>query len=237
MTDKVWIQRIETKDIKAAEIKRLTVLFGSLFINRQTHIVRQEVLLETVRGYVDHIIYQNKDNGYAVVCLAAGEEELVCVGNFRSVEAGETLEVSGDYVEHPLYGRQLKVENVKAVTPDDIESIQRYLGSGAVKGIGEAMAARIVKKFGAETFRIIEEEPERLAEIKGISERKAREIAQQMIDKKDMREAFVFLQKYGISNTLAVKIYNKYGMELYGIMKENPYRLAEDIEGMYLIQI
>ncbi len=232
MTDKVWIQRIETKDIKAAEIKRLTVLFGSLFINKQTHRVRQEVLLETVRGYVDHIIYQNKDNGYAVVCLAAGEEELVCVGNFRSVEAGETLEVSGDYVEHPLYGRQLKVENVKAVTPDDIESIQRNLGSGAVKGIGEAMAARIVKKFGAETFRIIEEEPERLAEIKGISERKAREIAQQMIDKKDMREAFVFLQKYGISNTLAVKIYNKYGMELYGIMKENPYRLAEDIEGV-----
>ncbi len=118
------------------------------------------------------------------------------------------------------------------VTPDDEISMQLYLGSGAVKGVGEALAARIVRKFGKDTFRIIEEEPERLAEIKGISERKAKEIALQMIEKKDMREAFVFLQKYGISNTLAVKIYNRYGMELYGVMKENPYRLAEDIDGV-----
>lgn len=188
--------------------------------------------METVTGYVEHVIYQNKENGYAVVSMVSGGEELVCVGNFRSVEAGETLELKGNYVEHPVYGYQLKVESSRAVVPDDAVSMERYLGSGAIKGIGEALAGRIVKKFGTDTFRIIEEEPERLSEIKGISERKAREIAQQMIEKKDMREAFVFLQKYGISNTLAVKIYNKYGMELYGIMKENPYRLAEDIEGV-----
>ncbi len=188
--------------------------------------------METVTGYVDHVIFHNKENGYAVVSLEYEGEELICVGNFRSVEAGETLELTGSYVEHPVYGHQLKVESCQVVMPDDEVSMQHYLGSGAIKGVGEALAARIVRKFGKDTFRIIEEEPERLAEIKGISERKAREIALQMIEKKDMREAFVFLQKYGISNTLAVKIYNRYGMELYGVMKENPYRLAEDIDGV-----
>lgn len=188
--------------------------------------------METVTGYIDHIIYQNKENGYGVVSLISEGEELVCVGNFRSVEAGETLKISGNFVEHPVYGNQLKVESCQVVAPDDAVSMERYLGSGAIKGIGEAMAARIVRAFGSETFRIIEEEPERLAEVKGISERKAREIAVQMSEKKDMREAFVFLQRYGISNTLAVKIYNQYGMGLYGIMKENPYKLAEDIDGI-----
>ncbi len=188
--------------------------------------------METVTGYVDHVIYRNKENGYAVVALVSEGEELVCVGTFRAVEAGETLKVSGSFVEHPLYGSQLKVESSEVMEPDDAVSMERYLGSGAIKGIGEAMAARIVKKFGQETFRIIEEEPERLAEIKGISQRKAQEIATQMIEKRDMRKAFVFLQKYGISNTLAVKIYHQYGMELYGIMEENPYRLAEDIDGV-----
>ena len=188
--------------------------------------------METVTGYVDHIIYQNKENGYAVVALISDGDELVCVGNFRAVETGETLKVSGSYVEHPLYGSQLKVESCQVVEPDDAAGMERYLGSGAIKGIGEAMAARIVKKFGSETFRIIEEEPERLVEIKGISQRKAQEIAAQMMEKKDMRKAFIFLQKYGISNTLAVKIYHQYGMDLYGIMKENPYRLAEDIDGV-----
>lgn len=188
--------------------------------------------METVKGYVNHIIFQNKENGYAVIELETQGEEITCVGTFRSVEAGETLELTGNYVEHPLYGRQLKVETSQVTVPDDAMSMERYLGSGAIKGVREPLAARIVKKFGSDTFRIIEEEPERLAEIKGISLRKAQEIAAQMAEKKDMREAFVFLQQYGISNNLAVKIYNRYGMELYGIMKENPYRLAEDIEGV-----
>jgi exodeoxyribonuclease V alpha subunit len=188
--------------------------------------------LDTVTGYVDHIIYQNKENGYAVVALVTEGEELVCVGSFHTIETGETLELEGNFVEHPLYGMQLKVEQAQRVQPDDETSMVRYLGSGAIKGVGESLAARIVKKFGRDSFRVIEEEPERLVEIKGISERKAREIAEQMLEKKDVREAYVFLQKYGISNTLAVKIFNRYGMELYGIMKENPYKLAEDIDGI-----
>lgn len=188
--------------------------------------------MERVKGYVDHIIYQNKENGYGVLSLEAEGEEVICVGTFRGIESGETLELLGSFVEHPLYGHQFKAESCQVVPPDDIVGIERYLGSGAIKGIGEALAARIVKKFGEDTFRIVEEEPERLSEIKGISERKAQEIAQQMLEKKDMREAFVFLQRYGISNTLAVKIYNQYGMRLYGVMQENPYRLAEDISGV-----
>lgn len=209
-------------------MKRVTALFGSFFTVK----ILEEKSLETVTGYVDHIIYQNKENGYAVISLTVEGDELVCVGTLHSVEAGETLELQGSFVEHPLYGEQLKVERFKAVEPDDAESMRRYLGSGAIKGIGEAMAARIVKKFAEDTFRIIEEEPERLAEVKGISEKKAGEIANQVIEKKDARNAFVFLQRYGISNTMAVKIYRKYGMDLYGIMKENPYRLAEDVDGI-----
>ena len=188
--------------------------------------------METIKGYVDHIIYQNKDNGYAVLSMNVDDEEEICVGIFRGVDNGENLEITGEYVEHPSYGFQFKASSFKVVEPDDLLSMERYLGSGAIKGVGEALAKRIVKKFGKDTFRVIEEEPERLVEVKGISERIAQQIADQMIEKKEIREAFLFLQKYGITNTLAVKIYEKYGMGMYGILKENPYRLAEDIQGV-----
>lgn len=188
--------------------------------------------MEQVKGYVEHIIYRNDDNGYTVMNLMNGEEEIVCVGNFRTIDLGETLEVSGNYTEHPMYGMQLKAESYRVVEPDDEAGMERYLASGAIKGIGAALASRIIKKFGKDTFRIIEEEPERLAEIKGISEKKAREIAVRMEEKKDMRSAMVFLQKYGISDAMAVRIYNTYGEGIYGVMRENPYRLAEDVGGI-----
>ena len=188
--------------------------------------------MKTIKGYVDHIIYQNKDNGYAVLSMNVDDEEEICVGIFRGVDNGENLEITGEYVEHPSYGFQFKASSFKVVEPDDLLSMERYLGSGAIKGVGEALAKRIVKKFGKDTFRVIEEEPERLVEVKGISERIAQQITDQMIEKREIREAFLFLQKYGITNTLAVKIYEKYGMGMYGILKENPYRLAEDIQGV-----
>ena len=188
--------------------------------------------METLKGYVEHIIYQNAENGYTVMNVVSEEEEITCVGMFRGLGPGETIELTGEYTEHALYGTQFKAVSCKILAPDDVVSIQRYLGSGAIKGIGETLAARIVKKFGTDTFRIMEEEPERLAEVKGISERIAREIYLQMEEKKGMREALLFLQKYGISNTLAAKIYQTYGMRLYGVMQENPYLLAEDIVGV-----
>ncbi|MDD6811968.1 MAG: ATP-dependent RecD-like DNA helicase [Lachnospiraceae bacterium] len=188
--------------------------------------------LEKIKGYIEHIIYRNTENGYAVFNLVSDGEEITCVGTLKTLDQGETIEAEGSYTAHPIYGEQFKIENYRIVEPDDAVGMERYLGSGAIKGVGEALAARIVKRFGDDTFRIIEEEPERLAEIKGISERKAQEIAVQVYEKKDAREAMTFLQKYGISNTLAIRIYETYGMNLYGIMKENPYRLAEDVDGI-----
>lgn len=188
--------------------------------------------METITGYVEHIIFQNTENGYTVFVLVSDEEEITCVGSCRGMTEGENIEASGEYTEHPMYGMQFKVTAYKVVTPRDCISMERYLGSGAVKGVGPALAKRIVKQFKEDTFRIIEEEPERLAEIKGISERKAREIAVQMEERKDLREALVYLQQFGISNTLAIRIYDTYGMNLYGILKENPYKLAEDVDGI-----
>ena len=188
--------------------------------------------METIKGYIEHIIYRNHDNGYTVLNLISDGEEVTCVGFFKTTDQGETIEAQGEYITHQVYGRQFKIENYKILPPDDVVSIERYLGSGAMKGVGEALAARIVKMFGADTYRIIEEEPERLAEVKGISTRKAQEIAVIVHEKADAREAMTFLQTYGISNTLAIRIYETYGLNLYGILKENPYRLAEDIHGI-----
>lgn len=188
--------------------------------------------MEKIVGYVDHIVYRNADNGYTVLNLVSKEEEITCVGIFSSIAEGENIEATGDYIEHVTYGRQFKVESFEERAPEDAEAIERYLGSGAIRGIGLALAARIVRRFKDDTFRIIEEEPERLAEIKGISERKAMEIATQVNEKRDLRQAMIFLQQYGITMNLAVKIYNKYGQDVYGILKENPYQLADDMEGV-----
>lgn len=187
---------------------------------------------ETVNGYIDQIIYRNEENGYTVLVLISDEEELTCVGVFSDVVEGMNIEAKGEFVEHPTYGRQLKVQSFEEKAPQDEVAIERYLGSGAIKGIGIALAARIVRRFKEDTFRVIEEEPERLSEVKGISERKAMEIAEQVNEKKDLRQAMIFLQQYGISVTLAVKIYKQYGAEIYSIIKENPYRLADDMEGV-----
>ena len=188
--------------------------------------------MEKLAGYVEHIIYRNTDNGYTVLNLVSGEDEITCVGIFSDIAEGENIEAEGDYTSHPTYGKQFKVERFEEKAPEDEEAIERYLGSGAIKGIGLALAARIVRRFKEDTFRIIEEEPERLAEIKGISERKAMEIAAQVNEKRDLRQAMIFLQQYGITMNLAVKVYAEYGQEVYGIIKENPYRLADDIAGV-----
>lgn len=188
--------------------------------------------METITGYVEHIVYRNTDNGYTVLNLVCDGEEITCTGIFHIVNEGEMLAVTGEYVSHNTYGEQFKVSSYETKVLEDVVSIERYLGSGAIKGIGAALAARIVRRFGQDTFRIIEEEPERLAEIKGISERKAMEIAQQSEEKRELRQAMIFLQKYGISLSLSVKIYQTYGMNVYRIIQENPYQLADDMSGV-----
>lgn len=187
---------------------------------------------DTIEGYVDHIIFRNEDNGYTVLNLIVKGSEVTCVGTFEYVGEGELLELHGFYVEHATYGQQFKMESYETKLPEDSIAMERYLGSGAIKGVGAALAARIVRKFKDDTLRIIDEEPERLAEVKGISEKKAREIAEQVAEKSEMRSAMMFLQQYGISVSLGVKIYGKYGSRVYTVLKENPYQLAEDIQGI-----
>ena len=164
--------------------------------------------------------------------LNCDREELTCVGTFQMIHEGEMLEVQGEFVDHSAYGRRLKISSYSEKVPEDTMAIERYLGSGAVKGVGKALAARIVRRFGKDTFRIIEEEPERLTEVKGISERIAREIAQQMQEKADLRNVMLVLQQYGITMSLGVRLYKQYGSAVCEILRENPYRLADDIQGI-----
>lgn len=188
--------------------------------------------MEKVGGYIGNFIFQNQENGYSVLTLNTQEGELTCVGVLHGLSEGMSVEFFGSFTEHPAYGRQFKVESYEEKEPEDELAIERYLGSGAVKGVGAALAARIVKRFGRDTFRIIEDEPERLSEIKGISERKAQEIAAQVEEKRELREAMIFLQQFGITLSLAVKVYQQYGPSIYTILRENPYRLADDIRGV-----
>lgn len=190
--------------------------------------------MEQREGYIEHIKFRNPDNGYTIFQLSVpgGNDELTCVGNFPAISEGEYVKVEGAMTVHVLYGEQLQVSSYEICVPKDRLAVERYLGSGAIKGIGQTMAARIVRKFGDDTFRIIEREPERLAEIRGISDRMARDIHAQFKEKQGMREAMMYLQQYNISGTLAVKIYKQYGEKMRTVLEENPYQMTEDIPGV-----
>ncbi len=167
---------------------------------------------EHFEGYVEKIIFRNAENGYTVLSLSTEQDdELTCVGSFTFISEGEFLRVSGGFTSHPVYGEQFQVKAYEVREPENVLAMERYLGSGAIRGIGPALAARIVAKFKEDTFRVMDEEPERLAQVKGISEKMARDFAEQFEEKRGMRSAMVFLQQYGISTGLAVKIYQKYG--------------------------
>ena len=190
--------------------------------------------MEVIKGYVEKIVYRNADNGYTVMSVNTDGEDMTCVGIFHYIGEGEYLELKGEFKDHPTYGVQMNVSEYEVIAPEDEIAMIRYLGSGAIKGVKVSTATKIVNRFKQDTFRIMEEEPERLAEIKGISMKKAMEIAEQMEEKKDMRKAMIFLGQYGISMTLAVKIYNYYGPGLYDVVRLNPYKMADDIEGIGL---
>ena len=188
--------------------------------------------MDILEGFVDKIVFRNEENGYSVLSVICDDEEKTMVGILPYISEGEYIVAEGICSTHMMYGEQFQVKSYKIEAPEDMVSIERYLGSGAIKGVGPVMAARIVKKFKNDTFRIIEEEPERLAEIKGISPRKAQQISESVSEKREMRDAMMFLQQYGISSNLGLKIYTRYGPNMYNILKENPYRMAEDIAGV-----
>ena len=188
--------------------------------------------MKSLSGYVESITFRNEENGYTVLTLSYGKKEIKCTGNFGYISEGEYLEIEGEEVFHDIYGEQIKVTSYKVIPATDELSLKKYLGSGAIKGLGAVLANRIVNKFGEDTLRIVEEEPERLAEIRGITIRKAMDICEQVEEKKDMRDVMIFLQGYGISPTLSNKIYTMYGQKVYDIIKTNPYKLADDLSGI-----
>jgi len=188
--------------------------------------------MEVIKGFVSSIRFRNPDNGYSVLSFETDNGEETVVGNFLAVSEGEMLEVTGEWVVHKIYDRQFKSSSYQSIHPEDEMAIIRYLGSGIIKGIGPTLAKRIVDEFGKDTFRIMEEEPECLERVKGITIRKAQEIGVMMQEKRGYREAMIFLSKYGIGNALAIKIYSYYEDTIYRILKENPYKLAEDIDGV-----
>jgi exodeoxyribonuclease V alpha subunit len=185
-----------------------------------------------IEGLIEEIIYKNENNGYCVCEVSLEEEDITCVGTMLGISEGEQIKAVGSYVSHHTYGRQFQIESYQSFMPQDKHSVLRYLSSGAIKGIGPALAKRIVKKFGDDSFRIIEEEPETLALVKGISENKAREVANVFYEQREMRKTIIFLQEYGISLTYAIKIYNRYKEQTMDIVSNNPYKLAEDIIGI-----
>lgn len=186
----------------------------------------------TIKGFVEHITYRSEETGYTVLTLCADGEEVTAVGVLPEIGEGETIQCEGSFQVHATYGRQFRIREFSLSVPEDEASMERYLSSGLIKGIGKALAHRIVKRFGTETFDIIEKEPDRLAEVNGISEKKAREIYLQVCEKKDQRDGVLFLSRYGISNTLALRIWKAYGSEVYRIIRENPYRLADELRGV-----
>ncbi|MBR0172144.1 MAG: ATP-dependent RecD-like DNA helicase [Lachnospiraceae bacterium] len=188
--------------------------------------------METIKGYVKSIVFRNEENGYTVASLVADGEEITCVGSLAALDAGDLIEAEGTYTIHAVYGMQFKAVSYRVGAPSDAVETERYLASGAVKGIGEALAARIVARFGDDSFRIMEEEPERLSEVKGISIKKAQDIALSMREKADARAALIFLQRYGIGGVLAARIMARYGDEVFSVMRGNPYRLADEVEGI-----
>jgi exodeoxyribonuclease V alpha subunit len=188
--------------------------------------------MEKIVGIVEEIIYQNEQNGYTIIVVSTQEGELTCVGTMFKLSIGEEITVEGDYTTHPIYGKQFNAEAFSTSVPKDKHAFEKYLGSGAIKGIGPVLAGKIVESFGDDTFRIIEEEPERLEEVKGISMQKAQQIAEIFYEQRSMRQAILFLQEYQISLTYGLKIYDFYKEKTYQVVRENPYRLAEDIYGI-----
>jgi helicase, recD/traA family len=187
---------------------------------------------ETINGFVEKVVYRNTENGYTVVNISVEGDDVVCTGYFSDITEGVQIIAEGSFVEHKQYGIQFTVTSYEIKEPETSVAMEKYLGSGIIKGVGPALSAKIVKKFGDETFNIIEREPERLAEIKGITEKKAIEIGSQFEEKKEFRNAMIFLNQYGVSNALAMKIYKEYGIKVMKIVRENPYRLADDIAGV-----
>ncbi|MDE2484589.1 MAG: ATP-dependent RecD-like DNA helicase [candidate division NC10 bacterium] len=189
---------------------------------------------DTLQGTLERITYVNEENHYVVARLqVSGRRDLATiVGNLPTVTPGETLKLTGEWVQHTKYGEQFKVEAFETITPATLAGIEKYLGSGLIKGIGPVFARRLIEMFGTDTLRIIEEEPSRLLAVDGIGEVRLQRIRTAWEEQKEIREVMIFLQGHGVSSAYAAKIFKTYGKSSIAIVQENPYRLAKDIYGI-----
>lgn len=189
---------------------------------------------QSVKGFIDRITYHNPENGYTIARLAVEgqREKVTIVGAIASIQEGENIEVEGVWANHPKYGKQLKIENYKPIYPSTLEGIQKYLGSGLIKGVGPVSAKRIVAHFGTETLDIIDADPQRLTEVPKLGQKRVELIAEAWGEQRQIKDVMVFLQSHGITTGYAVKIFIAYGQEAIQKVRANPYRLERDVAGI-----
>ncbi|HIU15087.1 MAG TPA: ATP-dependent RecD-like DNA helicase [Candidatus Ventricola intestinavium] len=188
--------------------------------------------METIEAFADETVFRNDENGYTVLIVKAGRTRVSAVGVMPPVAAGEKLLITGEWTEHPVYGRQIRVQSVEIEKPTTLSGIEKYLSSGMIRGIGPATARLLIREFGEKTLDVLYSEPERLLDVPGIGEKRAQMIQESYAQQAQQREAMVFLQSYGITPSLAVKIFKQYGENVKQIIRGNPYRLVEDVEGI-----
>ena len=189
---------------------------------------------QSYKGFIDRLTYHNPENGYTIARLVVEgqRERIAIVGTLASIQEGESVEVEGVWTNHPKYGKQLKVEHYKAVYPSTLEGMQKYLGSGLIKGVGPRSAKRIVDHFGAETLDIIDEDPRRLEEVPKLGKKRVELIAEAWDEQRQIKDVMVFLQSHGITTGYAVKIFKTYGQEAIQKVRSDPYRLERDVDGI-----
>ena len=188
--------------------------------------------MDEIEVYADETVFRNDDNGYTVLVVKSGRTRVSAVGIMPPIAPGEKLKITGDWVEHPIYGKQIKVSHCEIEKPTTLSGIEKYLSSGMIRGIGPATAKLLIKAFGEETLDVLYSEPERLLEVSGIGPKRAQMIMESYAEQAQQREAMVFLQSYGVTPNLAVKIFKQYGENVKQVIRQNPYRLVEDIEGV-----
>ena len=185
-----------------------------------------------IQGVVDQIVYKNDDNGYVVLKLKTKDDLIAAVGYVPFITEGQRIKIEGEWVIHPTFGQQVKIKSCEEILPSNIEGIERYLSSGLIPGIGPVTAKNIVKKFGEDSLDIIEMNPGKLKEVDGIGEKKAFAISEAFKEQRELKNVMVFLQTYGVSTAYGIKIFKKYGQNTINTVRENPYKLCEDISGI-----
>lgn len=188
--------------------------------------------MEIIEAFADETVFRNEENGYTVLVVKAGKSRVSAVGIMPPIAVGEKLRITGDWTEHPVYGRQIKVQSIEIEKPTTLSGIEKYLSSGMIRGIGPATAKLLIRAFGEETLDVLYSQPEKLLDVPGIGKKRAQMIQESYAEQAQQREAMVFLQSYGVTPALAVKIYKRYGENVRQVITRNPYRLVEDVEGI-----